>query len=176
MLSEPEGDRSEHEGHILRDVCVSVILITRFILWYDVLEHQQRDATGQSTSHESETDEKEQTSSPNDIRFTTVRALRKQALFVDQVDDEQTKRCENSWNPIDEINMYGWNVGFWELDVATECAGVKEDAPGDSKECAAQICARRTTMLEEWKRRTRNKEYFTRIVFASWKTHCRTKW
>lgn len=29
--------------------------------------------------------------------------------------------------------MYGRNVGFWELDVATECAGVKEDAPSDGK-------------------------------------------
>jgi hypothetical protein len=27
--------------------------------------------------------------------------------------------------------MYGWNVGFWELDVAAECASVKEDGPGD---------------------------------------------
>jgi len=152
MLSEPEGNRSEHEGDILRDVCVSVILITRFILWYNIFEHQKRlknpqkistsssenvkeahDATGQSTSHKSETDEKEQTGSPNNIWFTTVRALRKQALFVDQVDDEQTKSSENSWNPIDEFNMYGWNVGFWELDVATECASVKEDSPGDGK-------------------------------------------
>jgi hypothetical protein len=42
MLGEPEGDRSEHEGDILRDVGISVILITRLILWYNIFQHQQR--------------------------------------------------------------------------------------------------------------------------------------
>jgi hypothetical protein len=42
VLGKPEGDRSEHEGDVLSDVGVSVILITRFILWYNILENEQR--------------------------------------------------------------------------------------------------------------------------------------
>jgi len=41
VLSEPEGHRREHERNILSNVGVSVVLIARFVLRYDILEYQE---------------------------------------------------------------------------------------------------------------------------------------
>ena len=99
---EENRDIPEHDQPIRNHICHAHIHSLERIVLKQVLEHHDRDATRQPTSHERKAQKQHQPRLPRDAAAAVAEAVGAQPRLLDAVDHEHAKGGADAGDPVDE--------------------------------------------------------------------------